>query len=276
MINVRLGDQLPTVATVQTLLNARRNTPILVDGSFGPITQNAVRDFQRMTQCSIISGRVDNATWHRLNQGMNLAVEDVIDITDPLLLQDLKALQSFRCSITVMGGMSNAVEQAISLIVNKVPQGSLVLLRFNGHGNNGRQVVGAGRGWVDMFGTPQPHDPRKIKPWQATAIQQIKDYSLISLKGLRYIKDFLSLLKPCFSPYGSIEFHGCSIAGGVDGKPFLKSVSQIVGVPAVGSLIKQHTGNVGRFEGTTFTGCPNDISLKEWSANLPILNMSLP
>jgi hypothetical protein len=276
MITVKQGDKLPTVAVVQMLLNARRDNPIIVDGDFGSITQKAVRDFQRMTDCSAITGRVDIATWHRLNQGINMAIEDVIDVTDPLLLQDLRALESFHCSIIVMGGMTNAVEQAISLIVSKVAKGSLVLLRFNGHGNNGRQVVGAGRGWIDMFGTPKPVDPRKIKPEQATAIQLMMDYSLISYKGLKFIKDFLARLKPCFSPYGSIEFHGCSIAGGSDGKPFLKEVSQIVGVPATGSLTKQHVGKVGHFEGITFTGCPDGISLEDWSANLPELNMSLP
>jgi hypothetical protein len=276
MINVRIGDQLPTVAIVQILLNARRDKPIVVDGAFGSKTQRAVRDFQRKTGCSTVSGHVDNATWKRLNQGMNLGVEDVIDVTDPLLLTDLKALQSFNSSITVMGGSSNAVEGAITLIVHKAHNGSLVLLRFNGHGNHGRQVVGAGRGWVDMFGTPKPKDPKKITPYQASAIQDMMNYSLISYKGLKYIKDYLARLKPCFSPYGSIEFHGCSIAGGADGKPFLRAISQIVGVPATGSFTKQHTGHVGRFEGTTFTGCPNEISLEDWAASLPELNMSLP
>jgi Putative peptidoglycan binding domain len=276
MINLRIGDHLPTVATVQILLNARRNNHIVVDGDFGSITYNAVKDFQRMTGCSSVSGRVDPATWNRLNLGMNLATEDIIDITDPLLLKDLDELQRLKCSTIAVGGMSNAVEQVINLIVNKIPNGSLLVLRFNGHGNHGRQVVGAGRGWVDMFGTPMPIDPRKIKPWEATAIQQIKDYSLISYRGLKYIKNYLIRLKPCFSPYGSIEFHGCSIAGGADGKPFLKAVSQIVGVPAVGAAAKQYVGHVGRFDGMTFTGCPNDLTLKDWAANLPKLNKSLP
>ena len=278
MITVQLGDRLPTVATVQRLLNARRDTAILVDGAFGPITQNAVRDFQRMTHCSTVNGRVDNATWNRLNQGMNFTVHDVIDITDPELLLDLGVIERYNDHPIVFGGMSNAVEQMVNLVISRTPNGSLVLLRFDGHGNQGIQVIGVGRGWIDIFGTQRPHNERNIPDAQIELYRNTIRYSSVSgsQKNLRYVRDFLSRLRPCFSPYGSIEFHGCRIALGAEGRSFMQEVSDIVGVPATGSLISQDVGTVQRFMGTTFTGCPNGVSLKDWSGSLPELNVSLP
>ena len=278
MITVQLGDRLPTVATVQRLLNARRDTTILVDGAFGPITQNAVRDFQRMTHCTTINGRVDNATWNRLNQGMNFTVHDVIDITDPELLPDLRVIERYNNNPIVIGGMSNAVEQMVSSVISRTPYGSLVLLRFDGHGNNGIQVIGAGRGWVDIFGIPVPRNKHNVSASQIELYKNTIGYSSIggSRRNLRNIQDFLARLRPYFSPYGSVEFHGCHVAGGSEGRSFMRDVSDIVGVPATGSLISQDVGTVQRFMGTTFTGCPNGVSLKDWSGSLPELNVSLP
>ena len=277
MITVQQGDHLPTVSCIQILLNARRETPILVDGAFGPITRHAVMDFQRMANLTI-NGRVDNATWSRLNQGMSFTVQDVIDLADPELLIDLHAIERYNNSPIAIGGMSNAVEQIINLVVNSTPKGSLVLLRFDGHGKSGLQSTGIGRGSIDIFGTRMPKNKQLIPAPKFEIFLNTYKYSSISgsKKGLRFIKDFLARLRPCFSPYGSVEFHGCHVAEGAEGKSFMREVSDIVGVPSTGAFSSQPIGTVQRFVGSTFTGCPNGLSLRDWSSNLPELNMSLP
>jgi hypothetical protein len=287
MITVQRGDYLPTVAAVQVLLNARRDIAIPVDGAFGPITQNAVCDFQRMTNCSPVTGRVNNATWNRLNQGVNFIVHDAIDIADPVLLTDLDVIRAYNNHSIVIGGMSNSVEQIINTIIRSTVRGTLILVRFDGHGRSGEQFAGFGLTSIvltAMFGASVPRNPaetnRRYGVDNANSLRQLFTntitYSIISRESLAAIREFLSRLRPYFSPYGSIEFHGCRVARGAQGRHFMYEVSDIVGVPASGGLVSQSVGTVQSFEGATFTGCPNGLSLREWATNLPGLNTSLP
>jgi peptidoglycan hydrolase-like protein with peptidoglycan-binding domain len=275
MLDIRIGDFLPTVAVVQTLLNARleMSTPITVDGAFGISTENAVKNFQRKTNCSDIDGIVGTATWNRLSQGMGFTVKDVIDVTDPDLAYDEVITRKYNPNPIIIGGMSNAVEHVINLIVNSTPNGSLLLIRFDGHGNAGVQGVGIGTTDIVLtaiYGKNKPSNMKDIDERNTELFRNTIIFSTISVKNLK----FLARLRPCFSPYGSIEFHGCEVAKYEKGRSFMKEVSKITGVPASGSLYTQQVGQIRRFIGQTYTGCPNGLSLKEWSAALPSINMS--
>jgi murein L,D-transpeptidase YcbB/YkuD len=60
----RQGDKEHPVRTLQFLLRARRH-PVTVDGIFGPLTDKAVRDFQREKGLAV-DGIVGPNTWSRL------------------------------------------------------------------------------------------------------------------------------------------------------------------------------------------------------------------
>ncbi|MCA1675074.1 MAG: peptidoglycan-binding protein, partial [Actinobacteria bacterium] len=61
---VREGDRGPRVSAVQFLLRAH-GSGIVADGSFGPLTRGAVREFQT-TRGLTVDGIVGNQTWPAL------------------------------------------------------------------------------------------------------------------------------------------------------------------------------------------------------------------
>ena len=63
-ITVRPGSTGEAVKGVQVRMNLRQADPIAVDGDFGPITEQAVREFQR-SQDIEIDGVVGPITWRR-------------------------------------------------------------------------------------------------------------------------------------------------------------------------------------------------------------------
>jgi peptidoglycan hydrolase-like protein with peptidoglycan-binding domain len=62
---VRRGSSGNAVRAVQTLLNAKRNAGLALDGNFGPLTESAVRTFQRHMGLSA-DGVVGPITWRHL------------------------------------------------------------------------------------------------------------------------------------------------------------------------------------------------------------------
>jgi peptidoglycan hydrolase-like protein with peptidoglycan-binding domain len=141
MILLKQGDQLPIVATVQLMLNSRlsERSPLKVDGIFGPKTKEAVIAFQKR------DGQVDSSTWARLTEHTRLQVRDIVDVSDPLLLQSHQILTEIGSAPISIGPSSNAVGfLAPSIVSSGVKPGMLALLRFHGHGNSGIQVVGYG------------------------------------------------------------------------------------------------------------------------------------
>ncbi|NJL45967.1 MAG: peptidoglycan-binding protein [Leptolyngbyaceae cyanobacterium SM2_3_12] len=63
--NLRLGNQGEAVKTLQTRLKALAFYPGAIDGIFGPLTQQAVQDFQQAEQLRV-DGLVGPQTWQRL------------------------------------------------------------------------------------------------------------------------------------------------------------------------------------------------------------------
>ena len=144
MIFLQRGDRLPPVAVVQMLLNARLGERLRIDGYLGPLTEQAIKDFQRATQCAGPSGKIDNGTWRRLNKFVDLSVVETVDICDPMLLKSLAEAREYNENAMAVGCMSNATDSVINEIVARNKVKSVVLLRFIGHGAEGIQSVGIG------------------------------------------------------------------------------------------------------------------------------------
>jgi peptidoglycan hydrolase-like protein with peptidoglycan-binding domain len=284
MVVLQKGDHLPTVAFVQALLNARRANSIKVDGDFGALTKAAVAQFQTATKCSAPNGNIDANTWNRLCNGTDAIVKDTLDIATPEALDCLEQMKKNNINPIVIGAMSNSIAQLITNIIQDTPRKKLVLLRFYGHGGAGFQNMGTGKERLvigDIYGVSVTYDGIQtvIQQGSSQSAQLYTNtirYSTINLQNLEYIKEILQRLKPYFHPYGSIEFHGCQVGRGVDGKSFLNQIADIVGVPASASVISQYVVLVQKFMGAVTTGCPNGSTLKEWSLNLPPYNESLP
>jgi Putative peptidoglycan binding domain/Domain of unknown function (DUF4347) len=283
MIFLQRGDKLPTVAAMQSLLNARIGNSLRVDGYYGPVTQTAVKNFQQMTGCSGPSGIVDNLTWFRLNRSANLTVVDIVDICDPGMMEGVDRVKKFNhnsmasesmSSAVVLGCMSNAVEDIVNQVTAQNSAKSVVLLRFDGHGNVAVQGTGIGHGVDDII----PNAPKNLSHDQEMVSSLVHRYSSISggQKGLKYVKEFILRLKPLFSSHGSIEFHGCQIAKGAEGVQFLHEISDITGVPVTASVVKQFKVKMHRFLGHYITACPDGKDLACWAASRPVAYMSLP
>ena len=279
MIFLQRGDRLPTVAVVQTLLNARMGG-LRVDGYLGPLTEKAISHFQRTTMCSGGSGKIDNATWQRLNRIVDLSVVDAVDICHPNVDKSLKEAQEYNKNAMAIGCMSNATEAVINQIVNQNNTGSVVLVRFIGHGAAGIQAIGMGRGVPEIFGDDVVKKNGKIKltDEQNEISKLVHRYSTISgsEKGLKYVQKYLALLVPVFSPFGSIEFHGCHISAGKEGLKFLREISDLIQVPVSASTATQHMGHNKRFSGPIRSAFPGGTDLQRWAAALPKFNMSIP
>jgi hypothetical protein len=281
MIFLQLGDKLPPVAVVQALLNARIGDRLRIDGFLGPLTQHAIKDFQQATKCAGPSGKIDNATWRRLNRGVDLTVEETVDVCDPQLMKSLEEARAYNPNAMAVGCMSNATDSVINEIVARNKMKSVVLLRFIGHGASGLQAVGMGRGDEDIFGEEFVKDNKRVKPLGKAEIEISKNvhfYSSITTGRwkLDYIKSYLARLRPVFSPFGSLEFHGCNVAKEKVGFEFIQDVSNIVQVPVSASQDNEHIGRNKRFVGPVRTAFPAGSNLHRWAAALPKFNMSLP
>lgn len=274
------GDALPTVAVLQTLLNAR-GIPVFVDGNYGRQTIEAVREYSSRVRHSRASrGFSDRFIWTSLGSGFNLQVIDYVDITDPGLLEDdvryIEAVggdpitipRSDRVRIgtprRLVGFPSNVLEFVINEIASHSGSGRLCLLRLIGHGHPGMQAIGSGLGYttVRCLPTGDCDAPAAILDW---------DLLQISLYSLEEYRSTWERLRDLFSVYGSIELHGCNVGRGAEGERFLDVFAEIIGVPVTAGRFSQWGGAVDtfRFEGPTYTAFPNLGNLQSWADSLP-------
>lgn len=243
---LKRGDRLPTVVVAQFLLNEAlsQGNYIAADGMFGPITRQAVVDFQRRNTLSP-TGQIDEATWRALNRGRNLHVIDSVDATDPAIL-DHEYIRRAGGTALEYHGMSNGIRQATSDIQRVARTGNVVLLRFHGHGAPGEMLVTAGSGrYADASNT----------------------FETTFLDGM---VRFLSRLRPIFARFGSAELHGCRVARGRNGRRLLQGLARAWNVPVTASVHSQY-GNADtfRFEGRTVTVFPGGGSLQSWARSIP-------
>ena len=238
---------LPIVAITQLLLTRAGNTAT-ADGHFGPRTKEAVKAFQRSHQPLVDDGVVSRRTWPRLvDTDSGFTVLDCIDVGDPSLYElEVGHARRNGGNPLIIGGMCNGVEQAIGMICNAAPAGSVGLLRFHGHGNPGRAGIGAGD-WE--FGQ------------QANIIT-----------GGSRTREIFSRLRGLFSPYGCIQFMHCSTGRGERGTRTLQTVADATGVPASAGVLDQLGGGstTFRFEGPTKTRVPGGgADIRAWASRLP-------
>ena len=253
---LRQGYQLPAVGTLQKLLN-RSGASLTSDGIFGPRSKAAVQSFQRPRGLGV-DGIVGQQTWPRLSAGTtNLRIIDCIDVFDPdLLSMEARDIRRAGGNPILIGGMSNGVEQAVSDIVRAVPQGSVFLLRFHGHGASGVAGISDGTGNI-----PGEH------------------LSSIHTGNLARLRPVISRLRGIFSAYGCVQFMHCSTGRGPAGRRLLSEIANELGVPVTAALRDQIGGGLAtfRFEGPTFTAIPGGGSLRDWCRRLPNFpGMSVP
>lgn len=244
---LRRGDQLPTVAAAQILINRamRRGEQIAVDGIFGSKTQAAVRDFQRGARLNP-DGIVGEQTWKALIGGQNLEVVDAVDVTNPrdLGVED-EAIRAAGGDPIASFGMCRGVRVVVDRVMARGGAARVVLLRFHGHGAPGYMglTVGTGEHATSEFG----------------------------LSSLDVLVRFLARMRPIFCPFGSAELHGCRVGAGIGGRRLIQGLSFAWGVPVTAGLRTQYGGGFTtfRFEGPTITALPNGGNLRSWARSLP-------
>ncbi len=247
---------LPAVGVLQKLL-IRGGARLTADGAFGPITRQAVIDFQRPRRLTA-DGMVGPETWPRVSAGANLPIMDCVDIFDPLLVTDTETpIMRVGGNPLVIGGMCNGVEQAVSMILAASP-GNVFLLRFHGHGAPGVASVASGRGELD----PDSQERADI----------------LANPGILHT---LSRLSSIFGPYGCVQFMHCQTGRGPEGHQLLSKIARALGVPASAAVTDQYglgDGNVPfGYTGPTVTAVPSGGTLAGWVRSLPdFTGMSVP
>ena len=256
------GDILPMVSILQLLLNRQIEGKIIgVDGVFGPKTRKAVSDFQHLRHIPK-KGIVDRRTWLRLIEGTGLKIIDSVDVTEEWLDNPEMTLDPFRAigaNPIVVGAMCNGVSEAVRQIVQRVGNGSnLLLLRFHGHGAAGIQGV------TDGTGEFENKRGEKVNVYS-------DELSSIASDNLKNLLPDLKKLRTVFGIYTCVEMHGCKVAKGQKGRNFIKILANRWEVPVSAGIIDQLGGlkSAFRFEGRVFTAFPHGKNFKTWSAGLP-------
>ena len=256
------GDKLPSVGVLQKLLN-RAGAKLDTDGIFGPKTRAAVLRFQAAEGLAQ-DGIVGQNTWEHLCKGLDLPIVDCVDVFDSFQREELRRAgkkrkaaamaDSYDAEVAdiravggnpfVLGGMSNGVEQAVSLICSAAKNAFLV--RFHSHGYPGSAGVTAGSGG--------PNERNRI-----------------NADSIPLLQPAIVRLHRIFGPYGSVEFMSCKTGRGVDGRRMVTTIATLIGVPVSAGLNTQYSGGTKtfRFEGPTYTAVPGGQTLKSWCRALP-------
>ena len=265
---LRRGDHLPTVAVLQVLLDRQiAGKKLAVDGIFGERTKKAVIDFQKPRGLKP-DGIVGKVTWPRLITATNFKVVDAVDITDPDVLNtegtDIKDVGG-RPIFT--GAMCNGIGEVVQRILMRTStDGSLVLLRFFGHGDSAVMGISDGKGYIQGRGGRRTY---------------LEDTSMTAITNRNFpdAAKTLGRLRFSFGAYSSVELHGCKVARGVGGRNLLQRLSGLWGVPVSAGTQTQLGGCIStfRFEGPVYTALPAGYTLRSWSRALPALTeMSIP
>jgi len=245
MLVLRRNDRLPTVAVLQHYLNHHSYSDqfVEVDGIYGPLTQRAVRDFQRgrgMNTCGVAGSN----EWNQIvgNQWQVIESVDLTEPSDRRCYQDLVSAPPPGRTVVSNFGMSRGAPEVIRAIGQQGNPGKVVLLRMHGHGSPGNMVVSSGL----MGGSGS-------SLWH------------------RYGASFSAALQrhwgAMFCRFGSVELHGCGVGAGRAGHELLQMMANAVRVPVTAGIRSQLGGGATtyEFEGRTRTRCPGGVSLKTWA-----------
>lgn len=227
MILLYPGDTEPKVCAVQILLN-RQGEFLKVDGYFGPKTRQAVINFQRKHSLGM-DGKIGVETWKKLAEGSNLSTIDALDFSDTVLTNKKgeipntstyteAALRKAGSNPIVTGAMSGGLRDVMEQIHQRA-QGSIVLLRFFGHGSPGS---------MDLSGS-----------------------SALHVGNVWGQGPLLTKLRPYFAKFGSVELHGCQVVGRdvkgkVEGTTVLSHLAFMWGVPVTAGINLQYDYDLKR------------------------------
>lgn len=240
MITLRRGNRLPTVGVFQSFLQ-RQDYPderISVDGIFGRETFRAVQAAQRRLGFAP-TGVVNYDLWRRI-VGRDRKIIDSVDLTD-IEIEDDRDLIPYGQTVIRNYGQCKGVFDNWDDILRRAHMGQTVLLRFHGHGSPGVMITSSG-------------------------VYSNHGSDLNHLYGASF-DAFLARLRPIFSPFGSVEMHGCRVGFGNRGATLLRRMADAIQVPVTAALHSQYGGGSStfRFEGPTRTVCPNGMDLKTWT-----------
>jgi hypothetical protein len=245
-VTVKQGDHLPSVALAQARLVENGAADLLVDGIFGPRTAVAVAAFQGREKLPV-TNCVDQLTWASLIKNVPMAVVDVIDAAEIVVLEeDEPYLRDGHSHVMVNYGMSRGAMAIVERLVASEAPHSVALLRFHGHGNPGAMHVSGG--WVagaiaSSFRAQQFRNPEAVAAY--------------------------SRLGGIMKSYGSIELHGCNVAAGSRGHQLLSGMAGACAVPVTAGLGTQNGAQkANRFEGPVHTELPLGVSLKTWASRV--------
>lgn len=250
MIRLERGSAAPVVTSLQTLLRRHRpHAQITVDGNFGSKTKDAVSAFQDHHKPNLAKdGIVGRFTWDTLMAVSSLQTIDVVDGTDPsLVAMEASDITSAGGVPILVFGMSGGVDFVMDQIVARARgRGSVVLLRFHGHGNRGLQNLTGG----ELNGAPH--------------------LASISNGNFGQVVGSLRKISHIFAGFGCVQLLGCSVGGGANGVSLTRKLADTWGVPVTAGVLDQLGGgpNTFKFEGPTVTGFPSGGNLGGWSRKI--------
>jgi hypothetical protein len=257
VIYLKQGHVGPKVVALQVLLNRKlaAGPALVVDGQFGPKTRRAVIALQAAERLESQNGVVWKETWGRLTAGTRLTVIDAVDVTVPGETK-VDDVTSAGGRPVATGGMCHGAEDALWRIVRQAgTPGSLVLLRFQGHGRPGVMGLAVGKG------IPPDAQGRK------TSLRHERSH--LGPESLPFLTGSLAALRPCFAPCGSVELHACRTAGDIAGRKLVIDLTAQLGVPVTAGIRTQYSQGSGLatfvFEGPVFTAFPDGGTLRSWA-----------
>ena len=263
MLIVQRGDHAPSVVLLQILLN-RRGAGLKVDGSFGPKTEQAVKDFQSSFPMSLSPlGVASEGLWTELFRGTGLHVVDAYDLGEPRGETGARIAESAGSVTLRTGAMCNGVESVIQRAVGQAGgPGSTALMRIWGHGNLGR--------WL-TFSVGEVVDLAQEDPAAYAAVRQ--EYrSYIDPSHFDVMAGVLRPLRAVFAPFGSFEAHGCSLGSVPRTRDLLRRLANLWGVPVTVGMglqpIPRRAATAFRFSGRTYTAYPNHGDLRSWAQSV--------
>src|SRR5262249_50808277 len=144
-------------------------------------------------------------------------------------------------------GMSGGVDFVMNQIAARAGgNGTVMLLRFHGHGNRGLQNLTGG----EINGAPH--------------LAAISDDNFPQVVGS------LQKITRVFAGFGSVQLLGCEVGGGAKGKSLVNKLANTWGVPVTAGQRTQFGGGAKTFvfEGPTISGFPGGVDLKAWSKQM--------
>jgi hypothetical protein len=144
MMLIEKGEQSARVVALQILLNRKNKNRVATDGTFGPLTSDAIDEVRKLLAVTGSKGVADPRLCQLLVRDTGLQWIDSVDITDPFTVGDVEVPLSKWTHPIVLGGMSNGVAQLVKLIQTRASKNKLMMLRLHGHGAPGIVAVSHG------------------------------------------------------------------------------------------------------------------------------------